>query len=183
MRGGLPSRKGVVTPHRKDTFGGRLRRALDQSTIPSQSSLAIRLGVREATISAWIADDALPEGKLMVQLPTLLGVSGHWLLTGERPMTVAAGTELLQLEVVGVVCDGRLDDATLRRILADAEKLTPLPAAGLESAIERRASGARETVRETGGPPDAPPAPSSAPQAPPHTGPRSTREGGRGQGE
>lgn len=120
MRTGLPVCKGVVTAKRKETFGDRLRQALEASTLGSQTELAGLLEVRVSTVNAWAQDGALPEGKYMVRLPGLLDVSGHWLLTGEKPMKVPSAYDGLRLEVIGVVRDGRLDEPTLRRILDEA---------------------------------------------------------------
>jgi hypothetical protein len=175
-------------------FGKRLKRALDQSPLSSQSALAVKLDVRPSTVTAWVLGDALPEGKHMIRLPGLLRVSGHWLLTGEQPMAVATGSELLRLEVVGVVTEGRLDDATLRRILETAEPPQPddpdylslgptLPLSGpLQEEADRRAADAARSTQGPDEPHDGPSEPSSGPRAPRHTEPGNRRAGGGGPG-
>jgi hypothetical protein len=36
----------------------------------------------------------MPSGELMIRLPGILGISGHWLLTGEGPMRPLPVTEI-----------------------------------------------------------------------------------------
>jgi phage repressor protein C with HTH and peptisase S24 domain len=49
-------------------------------------AIAREAGVsRPGTGSAWLRD-AVPGGRALMRLPQILGVSGHWLLTGEGPM-------------------------------------------------------------------------------------------------
>jgi len=45
--------------------------------------LAQLLGASPATTHAWFRRRSLPGGRHMIRLPKILGVSGHWLLTGE----------------------------------------------------------------------------------------------------
>ena len=54
----------------------------------TQSELARRIGVRQATISQWFSENspAQPKAEQMVKLPHALEVNGHWLLTGEGTM-------------------------------------------------------------------------------------------------
>lgn len=52
----------------------------------TQTKLADTLDVRESTVSTWMTQGSLPNGQLMAQLPGALGVSGHWLLTGQGHM-------------------------------------------------------------------------------------------------
>ena len=78
-----------------DTFGGRLCIALHRKGL-SQRALAEALGGEEraasgSAVNAWFVHGKLPEGKYMLKLPGLLGVSGHWLLTGEGPMEPKPG--------------------------------------------------------------------------------------------
>lgn len=66
-------------------FLRRLRLALDQSGI-SQNELARRTGQSSQGISDWFSKGALPGGEALIRLPQALGVSGHWLITGEGSM-------------------------------------------------------------------------------------------------
>lgn len=48
--------------------------------------LAQLLETSPGTVHPWFARRAMPGGKYMIRLPKILGVDGHWLLTGKgRP--------------------------------------------------------------------------------------------------
>ena len=48
--------------------------------------LAQLLGTSPATTHSWFRRRSLPGGRHMIRLPEILGVNGHWLLTGKgRP--------------------------------------------------------------------------------------------------
>jgi len=68
-------------------FRHRLRQALTVRGI-TQSELARRVEVRQATISQWFSSDApaQPKAEQLIKLPRALEVNGHWLLTGEGTM-------------------------------------------------------------------------------------------------
>jgi transcriptional regulator with XRE-family HTH domain len=66
-----------------DEFRARLRSALAGQGM-TQSELARRLGVRDATVSDWFNRGTMPGGAVMLRLPELLGIDGHWLLTGKH---------------------------------------------------------------------------------------------------
>ena len=66
-------------------FRRRLALAVEQSQL-RQREIAKRLGVREATVSDWMAGRTAPNLDQLLRLPGLLNVSGHWLLTGAGPM-------------------------------------------------------------------------------------------------
>ena len=65
-------------------FRARLREALERRGM-SQTELARRLGVRVATVNEWLNRGTMPSGAIMLHLPRVLSVDGHWLLTGEGP--------------------------------------------------------------------------------------------------
>ncbi|MBV9774413.1 MAG: helix-turn-helix transcriptional regulator [Gemmatimonadetes bacterium] len=65
-------------------FFERLRQVLDDRGM-SQADLARELGVGVATVSEWFTRGRVPNGDVMLRLPHVLRVSGHWLLTGEGP--------------------------------------------------------------------------------------------------
>lgn len=69
-------------------FIRRVRLAMDQSGI-SQNELARRTGQSSQGVSDWFAKGALPGGEALIRLPDALGVSGHWLITGEGSMVPA----------------------------------------------------------------------------------------------
>lgn len=75
-------------------FPDRLKAALKRAGL-NQDGFAEKLGAGQSTVNAWLRGRSLPEGKYLVQMPRMLGVSGHWLLTGEPPETVSGqGGEL-----------------------------------------------------------------------------------------
>ena len=63
-------------------FFERLRHVLDDRGM-SQADLARELGVGVATVSEWFTRGRVPNGDVMLRLPHVLSVNGHWLLTGE----------------------------------------------------------------------------------------------------
>lgn len=65
-------------------FSRRLREAMARRGM-TQTELARRLDVRDATVSDWFNRGTMPSGSVMVRLPHVLDMDGHWLLTGERP--------------------------------------------------------------------------------------------------
>jgi transcriptional regulator with XRE-family HTH domain len=77
-------------------FHIRLKQVLNEQAT-TQSELARQLGVRAATVSDWFRLGTMPSGAVMLRLPALLKVDGHWLLTGEgdrwRDSSVAGAPE------------------------------------------------------------------------------------------
>lgn len=65
-------------------FFERLRQVLGDRAM-SQAELARELGVGVATVSEWFTRGRVPSGDVMLRLPHVLLVNGHWLLTGEGP--------------------------------------------------------------------------------------------------
>lgn len=64
-------------------FRTRLREGLARRRM-SQTELARQLGVRVATVNEWLNRGTMPSGPIMLRLPGILSLDGHWLLTGER---------------------------------------------------------------------------------------------------
>lgn len=52
----------------------------------SGNELARRLETSQSTVQGWTAGRSHPGGEYLVQLPGILRVSGHWLLTEEGPI-------------------------------------------------------------------------------------------------
>lgn len=71
-------------------FVRRLREALQLRGL-SQADLARRIGVGEATVSEWLTRGRAPLGDVMLLLPEVLDVNGHWLLTGNGPREIPDG--------------------------------------------------------------------------------------------
>lgn len=70
----------------KTTLGERLRLARNRAGL-SQEALADAVGLGEvgsgrSTVSNWENDKTIPEGRYLLRLPDLLGVSADWLLLG-----------------------------------------------------------------------------------------------------
>ena len=63
------------------TFGDRVAAARDAVGL-SQQELAVRLGVKDRTITAWEDDTAEPRANKLQMLSGVLNVSMRWLLTG-----------------------------------------------------------------------------------------------------
>lgn len=68
----------------KRAFTRRLREAFKDSRL-TQEELAEATGAGVGTVNGWIKDGAMPGAERLIRLPEALGVSGHWLLTGEEP--------------------------------------------------------------------------------------------------
>lgn len=71
-----------------ELFFDRLRVLLKDRRM-SQADLARDLGVGEATVSEWFTRGRVPQGDVMLRLPHVLQVSGHWLLTGDGARELA----------------------------------------------------------------------------------------------
>ncbi|HET7231082.1 MAG TPA: helix-turn-helix transcriptional regulator [Longimicrobium sp.] len=109
-------------------FFERLRQVLDDRGM-SQADLARELGVGVATVSEWFTRGRVPNGDVMLRLPAALGVSGHWLLTGQGPREYDAAPQ---------------GDPYLR---------------GAGDAIARMVRAVDEVARRFGAPPEPPPEP------------------------
>lgn len=70
----------------------RIRAALANGTDLSQSGLAKACGISRASVNAWVngKTDSI-DGKYLTTAAYYLGVSAHWLSTGEGPMLPGAG--------------------------------------------------------------------------------------------
>jgi transcriptional regulator with XRE-family HTH domain len=111
------ARKHFLAPNHKclmtTSFGDRLDAAIRASAWHGRTQeLAERLGVSPGQLSRWRNDrEPPPGGAYMVQLPGLLGVDGHWLLTGEGEMQRRApGEAERRLELVREALVRPLDD-------------------------------------------------------------------------
>lgn len=88
-------------------FAGRFREAVAASGL-THERLAEILDVREATISEWANGRRSPRLEHLERLPAVLGVSGHWLLTGQGERSyVGEGEAARTLKDVRAALDGR----------------------------------------------------------------------------
>lgn len=78
-----------------DNLDGFLRRvkAVLREKEMSQAELSRSLGVGQATVSEWFTRHRVPNGAVLLQLPGVLGVNGHWLLTGEGSRVPHVGSD------------------------------------------------------------------------------------------
>ena len=101
----------------EQAFRDRLKLAVEACSLEKQE-IAERVGLRRpGTLSTWLMDGpdfAIPRGQQLLRLPGVLGVSGHWLLTGEGPMR--GGEDGLRLQVIRQIVDGTIDDDTAHRL-------------------------------------------------------------------
>ena len=91
-------------------LGARIRVALSGRP---QTWLAGELGASQAAVSEWVRGVSAPDLEHLARLPGLLGVSGHWLLTGEggtglpgqppQGLAAAAAVDLARQQVLAVV--------------------------------------------------------------------------------
>lgn len=76
------------------TLGDRLAWAMAERQL-TPSELARRLGTKPQVVSPWMTGTP-PGGRYLVQLPGVLSVNGHWLLTGEGPWEAPGDQPLLE---------------------------------------------------------------------------------------
>lgn len=89
MGGQTPTRKGYCVDERQTgSLGERIAEALERSPY-NQTTLAKHLETTSQVVNKWLRQGVTPEGRYLLALPDLLGVSGHWLLTGEGEMVPA----------------------------------------------------------------------------------------------
>ena len=126
----------------------------------SESTLATRLGVARqragmtqgvlakalglgagSRISDWEAGRTAPTAATMVQLPNVLGVSGHWLLTGSGPMAVGQGNDEARIEAASKILAGEVSGDVVNLIAGRSEPLAVVKEArSLSSKSEEAAS-------------------------------------------
>lgn len=95
------------------TFGQRLVLARKAAGL-GQADLMDAVAVKSRSqVSHWENDKAVPNGKYLFLLPGILGCSGHWLLTGEGPMTGPSNEDALRLTVIRRIAAGEVSDYEL----------------------------------------------------------------------
>ncbi len=101
-------------------LGERLETAIDTSTY-NQSSLARELGTSSQVVNKWVNQGVIPEGRFLVRLPALLGVSGDWLLSDKGPMHPSDPD---------VEAQAFRDVAEIVRVVTEASDAYPRPSGG-----------------------------------------------------
>lgn len=116
------------------TFGERLSRAIADSPY-DQKQVAERLGVSEGQVSRWANDKDYPGGRYLLQLPGLLAVDGHWLLTGDgQPRRREPSEDSARLRMIGRIATDEFSADALAGMIEVVEKA----ARRLEAEQERR---------------------------------------------
>lgn len=112
-----------------NTFGERLAWALDRLDW-TQSKLAKELGVRQSTVSSWIANSRTKTSSIP-QISELLGVNARWLQTGVGP-AVASPDQIKQpvVPLISWVRAGAWDEANDQFNPGEADEWEPISKAG-----------------------------------------------------
>jgi transcriptional regulator with XRE-family HTH domain len=110
-----------------DTIGGRLSRAREASGL-SIKHLALRLGVKMATVQAWESDRSQPGSHRLTTLSGLLGVSLSWILHGvglgpSDEREAAHKTEMLNAQLDRLVLLHAETGQLINRLQNDIERL------------------------------------------------------------
>lgn len=94
-------------------FARQLRKAMERNGL-SQNELARRLvgtrgPVNPSLVNRWLKGKGLPEGRYILQLPGILGVSADWLLfaKGDVPGEFEQGVEAATVRVLEAVREVR----------------------------------------------------------------------------
>lgn len=130
-------------------FSGRLQLALDRMDW-TVADLAKALTAKHQVVAPWLKGTP-PGGAYMVRLPGVLGVNGHWLLTGEGvelPPEVAPEIEQAKAEGVGLAM--RAFRETTETMLSGLEAGLLKPSGqGLSPADAQRLRHAADQVAKT----------------------------------
>ena len=111
--------------------GGLVRRILDAmvSRKVNQVRLAELLQTGQSTISGWKNGTALPDARALERLPTLLRISGHWLLTGEGSMDPPTSQELEPYQQARFLVSREMREAVINAVTAALPPIELSPAA------------------------------------------------------
>ena len=75
------------------SLSARIRLSLEQNPLLTQSGMARACGISRASVNAWVSGKTESiDGKYLTTAATYLGVSPHWLATGEGAMQADAGS-------------------------------------------------------------------------------------------
>lgn len=114
-----------------------------------QKGLADAAGVSQANVSRWLAGKALPGADVLVRLPEALGVSGHWLLTGQGPMAAPTAKQIEDFRkgyVEGCRTTMRELAAQLEAAATSVGEATGGPWDGLEALLGRMEAAQKEAA-------------------------------------
>ncbi len=75
------------------SLSARIRLSLEQNPLLTQSGVARACGISRASVNAWVSGKTESiDGKYLTTAASYLGVSPHWLATGEGAMQADAGS-------------------------------------------------------------------------------------------
>ena len=75
------------------SLSARIRLSLEQNPLLTQSGMARACGISRASVNAWVSGKTESiDGKYLTTAASYLGVSPHWLATGEGAMQADAGS-------------------------------------------------------------------------------------------
>ena len=92
-------------------FAERLAIAIAASRL-DQQQIEVEINAGAGQLSRWKGGTA-PSLEYLARLPSALGVSGHWLLTGQGDMRVPAVSDAARLQVIGEIADGTIAPETV----------------------------------------------------------------------
>lgn len=112
----------------------------------TQKAVADLLETGQGTVQPWFKGEKLPSAEMMLRLPAALGVSGHYLLTGEMPIEppgeVAESDHVSRVEATAAIA--RLEQEIAQSLAAARAQLAPAKHSSRE---ERKAAAERRKVR------------------------------------
>jgi len=103
-----------LSPYGKTvTLGDRISVARKHAGL-NQSAVADALGLGSGSrVSDWETGKTSPPARKLMAMPSLFACSGHWLLTGEGPMTGPSNEDALRLTVIRRIAAGEVSDYEL----------------------------------------------------------------------
>jgi transcriptional regulator with XRE-family HTH domain len=111
----------------------------------TQGVLAKALGLGAGSrISDWEAGRTAPTAATMVQIPNVLGVSGHWLLTGSGPMAVGQGNDEARIEAASKILAGEVSEDVVNLVAGRTEPLAVVREATRTAEVARGLSSKSE---------------------------------------
>ena len=132
------------------TLGNRIRWARERADM-TQSELATQVNVAAGSrVSEWENDRRQPSAPVLMALPGVLGISGHWLLTGggARLQNQKSATADMLMRAIQRIVTGEIPSEVVRMLAnpsasayltgARSVESPPIPEPAVPSAILRR---------------------------------------------
>ena len=119
------------------TLGTRLAMARQRAGM-TQAVLASLLGLGAASrISDWESGRTAPTAATIVRLPHVLGITGHWLLTGTGPMAVGEGNNEARIEAARKILSGDVSGEVVDMIAGRADPVQVASEAAHAAAVAK----------------------------------------------